>query len=191
MARTKSSIPYTTKQLEWVKNNVTGLSNQELTDLFNQTFNTEHPLSAIRRLKFRLGLHSGLPRTYQPGHKNHFKGKPIGEELLIEGLIWIRTGPKQKVQKHKYLWEQANGPVPNGYVVIFGDGNRRNFDLTNLILVSRRQLLTMNRNGLIQNDADLTRTGVLVAELLNVASQKKSGKAARGDQMPLAAQLKM
>ncbi|WP_436702547.1 HNH endonuclease signature motif containing protein [Bacillus cereus] len=52
------------------------------------------------------------------------------------------------------LWEEENGPIPKGYVIIFGDGNRRNFQQDNLILVSKSQLAILNKNQLIQNDAD-------------------------------------
>ena len=38
---------------------------------------------------------------------------------------------------HRYVWEQANGEVPEGYVVAFRDGNRRNCSLDNLYLLSR------------------------------------------------------
>ena len=30
------------------------------------------------------------------------------------------------VPKHRHVWEQAHGAVPEGYVVAFRDGNRQN-----------------------------------------------------------------
>jgi hypothetical protein len=42
--------------------------------------------------------------------------------------------------KHHLVWESHHGqPIPKGHAVIFGDGNNRNFDPDNLILVSRAQ----------------------------------------------------
>lgn len=52
-----------------------------------------------------------------------------------------------------------------GYAVIFGDGNRQNVNINNLILVTRQQLLILNKNKLIQNHVDLTRTEVIIADL--------------------------
>lgn len=75
------------------------------------------------------------------------------------------------------LWEAANGPVPPDHVVIFGDGNRRNFDPENLLLVSRKQLIRMNQMDLIQEDAELTKTGIIIADIYNkIGERKRSGK---------------
>jgi hypothetical protein len=44
-------------------------------------------------------------------------------------------------RKHRVIWEQANGrPVPSGYRVIFKDGNKKNFDPTNLELTTRDEV---------------------------------------------------
>lgn len=46
---------------------------------------------------------------------------------------------------HRYIWEKINGKIPAGYCLTFKDGNTLNFDLTNLLLVSRGELLRKNR----------------------------------------------
>ena len=47
------------------------------------------------------------------------------------------------------LWEQRHGrPVPDGHLVLFADGDRRNFDPANLLLVSRAELAVMNKRRL-------------------------------------------
>jgi len=48
-------------------------------------------------------------------------------------------------QYHRYVWEQKNGPVPKGHVVVFKDGNRKNCTLENLELISRAALAHRNR----------------------------------------------
>lgn len=40
----------------------------------------------------------------------------------------------------------AQWAIPNGYVVVFRDGNKQNFSVENLELITRREL--MNRNSL-------------------------------------------
>ena len=97
--------------------------------------------------------------------------RPIGSERLDKNgyiLIKIQDGHKTKnwTRKHRYLYEQAYGNVPKGYKVIFADGNNRNFDLENLILVSDAEELIMNRNKLFKKDTELTKAGVVVAKLL-------------------------
>lgn len=91
-----------------------------------------------------------------------------------DGLMWIKTDVGMK-PKHTFLYEAENGEIPAGHVVIFGDGNKRNFELSNLILVSRSQLVLLNRNHLIMNDADLTRASVAITDIVMAANEKRKG----------------
>jgi len=69
--------------------------------------------------------------------------------------------------------------VPPGHAIVFGDGNKRNFDLGNLLLVSRAQLARINQRGLIQDDAELTKTGILIADVYNKIGERKRKNAKR------------
>ena len=104
--------------------------------------------------------------------------RPVGSERVnVEDYTEMKVAdPKTWTYKHVFVWEEHNGPVPKGYVVIFGDGNRRNFDPTNLILVSRKQLVRLNQNGLIQKDADLTRSAIILTDIISKVSERKAGK---------------
>ena len=112
---------------------------------------------------------SWFPKGHLPAQTD-----PIGtEKLLSDGYVWIKIDDKPKVpkrknwiQKHVLLWEQKNGPVPEGHCLIFLDGDRSNIELSNLMLISRKTLAILNKRRLIRKDADLTRTGVQIAELL-------------------------
>lgn len=139
--------------------------------------------------KGRKGIcYEGMQATqFKKGNKAH-NWVPIGSERVNrDGYVDIKVddGKLQKnwKGKHVLIWEAANGPIPPGHAIIFGDGNNRNFDLNNLILVSRAQLVRMNQKGLIQNDAELTRTGVLVADICNkIGERKKAEKKSFGRQ---------
>ena len=142
------------------------------------------------------------PTQFEKGHVPHNKGKkgiggweptqfkkghvsanwvPIGSERVNrDGYVDIKItdGKLQKNWKGKHIliWEAANGPVPKGHAVIFGDRNKRNFELDNLILVSRKQLLRLNKFNLIQNDSELTRTGIIIADIYNKIGERKKRK---------------
>lgn len=83
--------------------------------------------------------------------------KQLGSERICskDGFILIKvaernpyTGcPTRYKCKHVHVWEQAHGPVPEGMVVLFKDGDRLNCDVDNLILISRSELLRLNKNG--------------------------------------------
>jgi len=100
-------------------------------------------------------------------------GKPIGSIRIKERRQYIKIAPHKWVQLHNHIWEQANGPIPKGHVLIFGDGDFLNTDLDNLILVTRKQLLILNGNNLIKDHADFTKVGVMIADLLVAAKTNK------------------
>lgn len=116
------------------------------------------------------------------GNKTSFKAgskplnmDPIGtEKLLPDGYVWVKINdvPKAKKyvnwdQKHRIIYEQHHGAIPKKHVVIFADGNRENFDIDNLVLVSKSELLIMNKKKLINTNSDLTKTGVIMAKLID------------------------
>lgn len=45
---------------------------------------------------------------------------------------------------NRHVWEQTNGPIPDGHNVIFKDRNRSNCALDNLELVSRAEMMRRN-----------------------------------------------
>jgi hypothetical protein len=75
----------------------------------------------------------------------------IGKDGYVEMQVPERnpyTGyPTRYKQKHVWIWEQAHGKRPKGCAIIFKDGDRSNFDLENLELVTRRELLVLNQRG--------------------------------------------
>ena len=84
--------------------------------------------------------------------------------------------PVRWVQKHRYIYEQAFGEIPKDRVLIFLDGNKQNLDLDNLYSISRKQLIKMNQNKLFYNNAELTRAGSELANLMlkiNEVNKKK------------------
>lgn len=80
---------------------------------------------------------------FKPGHQPA-NTKPVGYECYRRmgktGYVYIKVSDDAKmVLKHRWVWEQANGPIPKGYNIMFRDGNRLNCSLDNLELVSRQE----------------------------------------------------
>lgn len=190
---------YSHEQELFIKENIMGRPMKELTSMFNDHFKLELKYSQIRAFAKRKGLKNGLntqfkkgqeppnkgkkgvggwePTQFKKGHKPH-NYKPIGTERTNgEGYVDIKVAdPNVWKAKHILIWEQENGPVPPGHVILFGDGNRKNFDLDNLILVTRKQLGMLNQKGLIRGNADLTRTGIIIADLYGKIAQRSKSK---------------
>ncbi len=73
--------------------------------------------------------------------------RPVGSERVnIYGYIEVKVeeGRYGWAQKHRVVWEEANGPIPAGYNVMFRDGNRQNCALDNLYLASNQEKMARN-----------------------------------------------
>ena len=72
---------------------------------------------------------------FKPGEKRTTSPtyRPIGhEKVYADGYVWIITEHGRK-QKHRWVWEQAHGPIPPDHCVKFRDGNRQNCALDNAL----------------------------------------------------------
>ena len=71
--------------------------------------------------------------------------KPVGFERVTDDGILQRKiradGPPHRRWQsvHEIIWEELNGPRPAGHLVVFRDGNRRNFSPDNLELITRAE----------------------------------------------------
>lgn len=75
------------------------------------------------------------------------------ERVSKDGYVEIKvpevnphTGhPTRFRLKHVWLWEQHHGPVPDGHVVMFRDGDKMNCVIENLVLATRAELARLNK----------------------------------------------
>ena len=198
----RPSLVYPDEVKKYIKENHNGVGPKEMAAKLNETFATNYTHTQLKAWYGRHKLNSEVTGFFPKGHVPFNKGKkgiggweptqfkkgdrpanwvPIGTERISrDGYTEVKIADgklnKNWKAKHIRVWETANGPVPKGHVVIFGDRNLSNFDLNNLILVSRTQLVRLNQNKLIQNDADLTRTAVIIADIQTAIGQRKRGK---------------
>lgn len=127
--------------------------------------------------QFRKGL---VPINYRgPGH----------ESTDDDGYCWIiidQTNPwtgaaTTRVQKHRWLWEQANGPVPEGQVLKCLDGNKSNSDPSNWKLIPIGLLPRLNGKSGRRYDhapAELKPTIMAVAQLEHAVRSRRKQEAA-------------
>jgi hypothetical protein len=45
---------------------------------------------------------------------------------------------------NRYTWEQHNGPIPKGMVVVYKDGDYMNNDITNLLMITLKENMARN-----------------------------------------------
>lgn len=175
---------------EYLKKITPGHHYKEIAELMSNKFEMEFTVSQIKNAIGRYKLNTGFNGQFKKGNVPANKGvkgviyegckktwfkkghtpinhRQVGSERInIYGYVEIKVAEPNKWKlKHHVIYEKHNGSIPKGYNVIFGDRNPMNFDIDNLILVSKAQLLKMNQHNLIKNDANITRTGALIADI--------------------------
>jgi len=193
---------YTQEQREFIRSNAPGRGNEELTSIFNEHFRLNLSIEQIKGFKANHKISSGLTGQFEKGSIPVNKGtrglynvggnntsfkpgqpalnyKPVGYERIDrDGYVLVKVqddGPWQKRwrHKHKVMWEELNGPVPPGHALLFIDQNKQNIVSENLILVTRKQLARLNQNNLLSNNAELTKTGIIMADIYGKIGERK------------------
>ena len=131
----------------------------------NTGFNGQFQKGNIPANKGTKGLSRANKTSFKKGCRPSNYREVGSERVTKDGYIEIKVGPKEWKFKHQVIWEKYNGNIPRGHVVIFGDGNKENLDINNLILVTRKQLFILNRHALIKNDIELTKVAVNIAKV--------------------------
>ena len=109
--------------------------------------------------------------------------REVGSERTDrDGFILIKTDDQSKGihgwrTKQDVLYEEYHGcELAEDDVVIFNDGDRHNFDIDNLELISRAEHLMMNRMGLRSGIREATETGLTLARLVLMNNERKKNK---------------
>lgn len=77
-------------------------------------------------------------------------------------------------QKHRLIWEKHHGrPVPDGYLITFLDGDKMNFDIENLALISKEEQAILNRKNLRYENTECTRAGINIAKVIRATGRRK------------------
>lgn len=154
---------YTPEMVAWLKVRE-HIPRRQLTEMFNLHFQTSRTVSAIKGFCSRSGMKTGRTGCFQKGivpfnagtkgvmssNRTSFKKgnkphnwRPIGfERVSRDGYLQRKvtdTGCTKDdfVEVHRLVWEENNGPIPAGHIVIFIDGDKMNVEPENLELVSR------------------------------------------------------
>lgn len=102
--------------------------------------------------------------------------QPLGAERITKDGIRQRKvrddGPPQRRWKsvHSIMWEERNGPIPQGHIVVFRDGNPAHIEHENFELITRAELM---RRNTIHNYPPELKTTMQQLRKLNKAIQEK------------------
>lgn len=162
---------FSKKQNEWFKQNAHDITYEQLTEKFNNTFNTDLNKSQIRHKIVRLGLQKGIVLADEYPCKPH----PLFAEVeRTGGYTYIKIAePDVWVLKHRYVYEKEIGEIPEGYIVMFLDGNKKNIVKENLCLAKIRPHAIASVQGLFCDDVEINKTALLIGEVIDESAKRK------------------
>lgn len=187
----KSTL-FTEAQSMFIREGYKSMTLRVLTAALNSKFGTDFKWSQLRSFTRNHKIRSGRTGNFERGHKSWNAGTkgltgansgsfkkggvpinitPIGTERVnAYGYIEVKIDEPDPYTealtryklKHIVLWVQANGPVPEGMVVVFIDSDKTNCCIENLEIISRQELHCRNQLGYGQMPNELKPTvGVL------------------------------
>lgn len=197
--KSKTSHNWNKEEKDYLSEITPGKSHNEILELMNSKFEYQFSLSQVKGAIKRYKLNTGKTGRFEKGHVPAIKGtkgltganktsfrkgnipanhKPIGSERVnVDGYTEIKVSEPNKWRlKHQVIWESHNGKIPSGSAVLFSDGNKSNLDINNLVLITKSQLLVLNKNNLIKQDSELTKVGINIANVMIKISESKKRK---------------
>ena len=169
---------------------------KELTSAFNEKFNSSHSQNNLAALCKRNSWLTGRTGCYKKGNiphplarpkgpnKTSFKKcsrphnwKPVGSTRICkDGYLEVKIQePRTWRQQHVLTWEKQNGKTPDGFCIVFADGDKTNITPSNLELISRNENLQRNRLGINKAPTELRPSIRTLAKLETLRYQKTKG----------------
>ena len=164
----KPPSPFTPEIREFIFVNSEGITFEEMCEMLRAKFGADIPSSKLRSFyqnnKIKCGV-TGIANS-----------KPVGTVVTDKDGYLRRKTPEGKWELlHRLVWEEENGPVPDGCKVTFLDGNKQNVLPENLVIVTNAEQMIMAKDGLRFQDPQLTKTGLLIAKVKIATKQRKKG----------------
>lgn len=170
----RMQIRYTDDEKAFLLNYIPGHTSVEVSEKFIERFGKYISTNQVSCFKKNNKIVSGIDTRFKKGSIPANKGKKMSaetyakssktmfkkgntpqnyrtvgsERINVNGYIEIKVkDPRTWKLKHRVIWEQHNGKIPKGMIVIFKDNNPLNCSVDNLMLISKDENLKMNRIG--------------------------------------------
>ena len=94
-----------------------------------------------KNVKAYMGANATSFKKGQLPHNTRNEGET---RLDKEGYVLVKIAHKKWIRKHRLIWEQAHGEIPKGYVIRIKDGNKENYSLDNMQLITQAENMRLN-----------------------------------------------
>lgn len=197
----RHNILMTDEMAEYLISIIPGRTSMDCVNMLNKKYGTHYTLAQIRTWKKNHKVQSGYDSRWRPGQPSWITGKkfpgrtnsgcwteghisanavPVGTERITDGYTYVKVkdGYRQRNwrPKHHLVWEAHNGPLSEGYNVIFLDRNKQNFDINNLALVTDQELAYAARYYGMTDDPEINKSIVAASQLSAAIKNRQKNK---------------
>ncbi|MBE5928484.1 MAG: HNH endonuclease [Lachnospiraceae bacterium] len=194
---------YTDEEKTFMEAYVPGHSYKEIQKAFTDRFRWGITVGQIKSYIGSNNLNTGRTGRFEKGHIPSNKGKkmsaelyekakptmfkkghvpsnyrPVGSERITkDGYIEIKIADSRKwALKHRVIWESENGNIPKDCNIVFRDGNRKNTNIDNLMMVKKGVIAVLNHTGMCKHK-EARETAIRLSELkIETAKAKRRKK---------------
>lgn len=186
------------EEAEYMASIIPGRLSRDVVRMMNEKFGSELTVRQVQAWKKNHKTPSGYDTRWRAGQKSWIKGRkfpghtnagcwekghiafnnlPIGT-IRRHDKYWVIKVRDGKLNEnwellHRHIWEQENGPIPEGHRLIFRDGNRDNVTLENIVCVSTQDAAVAVLKYGLTDDPDINDV------ILNVAKLKRKTRERR------------
>ena len=164
---------YPQEVIDFISDKSGAMSDKHLSAAINRQFDLSTTRQSVKSLR----------RYYKIGKgREKYNPCPLLTEKIKDGYVIIKKSndavPAKNnwITKHRYLWEQANGKAPKGCIVIFLDGDKNNFSLDNLAVVTKEEQIRLTKSELRFTDPALTQTGIAIVKHKSLIAKRGNGR---------------
>lgn len=123
---------------------------------------TDEQIKSVKKNQYKPG---DVPQIYKPVGTERFTSENWMEIKIEEPDVWVK--------KHRHVWEQAHGEIPERHVILFKDENRQNCELDNLYMVHQSAVTTVGKRKSLTEYPELNELIYKVTELEVVSNVKE------------------
>lgn len=112
--------------------------------------------------------------SFKKGNLPHNTRNEGETRLDKEGYVLVKIAHKKWIRKHRVIWEQTHGEIPKGYVIRIKDGNKENYSLNNMELITMAD--NMRLNTMHRFPTELKQTIKLLKKLKKQINEKQDSR---------------
>lgn len=123
---------------------------------------------------------------YKQGHVS-VNWEPVGTiSRTTDGYLIKKVSDKGLQRErwqflHRLIWEEANGPIPQGTLITFKDGNKENCSLENLMAIDLAENGHLNKMNARQYGGEIAEAYLLNYRLKTTAKNKREQRRKKHD----------